>query len=329
VQSYGRKLLTWKIVAGRARLALLDALEGKELWRHEFTANARLWPIADDELAVTDRVGNFTVIAAADGTRRIEARVQPEPALSEAYALRTEGAYLLITSSPFRQRDGVNVQPAPGHFGNPLVNGYLYGFDRATKKQLFKTRINGHGLTLHQPSGLPMLMFASQIYEHQRNGQARSPQAVLLAIDKRNGRVLLDKRLTTPLNTVDIAPAAESNVVVVRTFREAFRFTFTDKPLPAESPEPRPADMGDAEKPDVGKAITQSADELGKAVREVQKEIIKAEEERKKAGGAAKPTATATVAKPAGTAKPAGETAKPEGGAATPATGKPAAEPPK
>jgi hypothetical protein len=305
VQSYGRKLLTWKIVAGRARLALLDALEGKELWRHEFSANARLWPIADDELAVTDRVGNFAVIAAADGTRRLEARVQPEPSLSEAYVLRTEGAYLLITSSPFRQRDGVNIQPAPGHFGNPLVNGYLYGFDRATKKEIYKTRINGHGLTLHQPSGLPMLVFASQIYEHQRNGQARSPQAVLLAIDKRNGRVLLDKKLTTPLNTVDIQPAAEPNVVVVRTFREAFRFTFTDKPLPAESPEPKPTDMGaDDDKPDIGRTLTESADELGRAVREVQKELEKAEAERKKAdeksGGAAKPAATAT-----GTAKPA------------------------
>jgi hypothetical protein len=141
----------------------------------------------------------------------------------------------LVTNSPLRQKDGVNIQPVPGGFGNPLVNGYVYGFDRKTKKQTYRTRIAGHGLTLNQPPDLPMLVFASQRYEQLPRGQMRSPEAVLLCIDKRSGRTLYDQKLTAPLNMVDLVGEPDRNAVVMKTLRNSLRFTFTDEPIPPES----------------------------------------------------------------------------------------------
>lgn len=243
VASYGRRLLTWAPENGKMTIKMLDALEEKTVWSQTFTPDARLWPIASDEVAVFTRAGKLAVLNVADGAKRLEATVIPEPQLSESYVLRTADAYLLITSSPLRQKDGVNIQPVPGGFGNPLINGYVYGFDRQTQKERFKTRVQGHGLTLNQPAELPVLVFASQIYEQPKKGQMRQPEAALFAVDKRNGRVVYDKRMPAPLNMVELTGDTEKNTLQLRTLRNTLQFTFTDEPIPEEAkPAEKPAD---------------------------------------------------------------------------------------
>jgi outer membrane protein assembly factor BamB len=248
VAVYGRRLLAWGHENTKSMLKLVDAYDEKTLWSESFPIDAKLWPTASDEVAVFTRSGKLTVVAVADGAKRLEATVLPEPQLTEAFVLRTPDAYLLVTSSPLRQKDGVNVQPVPGGFGNPLINGYVYGFDRETKKQLFRTRVAGHGLTLNQPSGLPMLVFASQVYEQPKGRQMRSPEAVLFCVDKRNGRVLYDERLAAPINMVELQGEAGGNLVTMKTLRNTLRFTFTDAPLPP--PEEEAAKEKDGEKKD-------------------------------------------------------------------------------
>lgn len=236
VAAYGRRLLTWAPENGKMTIKLLDALEEKTIWSQTFTPDARLWPIASDEVAVFTRAGKLAVLSVADGAKRLEATVIPEPQLSEAYVLRTNDAYLLITNSPLRQRDGVNIQPVPGGFGNPLINGYVYGFDRKTQAERFKTHVQGQGLTLNQPADLPVLIFASQIYEQPKKGQMRQPEAALFVVDKRNGRVVYDKRMPAPLNMVELTGETARNVLQLRTLRNTLQFTFTDEPIPEESP---------------------------------------------------------------------------------------------
>lgn len=242
VASFGRRLLAWTQENGKAVLKLVDGLDGRVVWSESFTSDAKLWPIDGSEAAVFTRAGKLTVLGLADGAKRLEATVMPEPQLSDAFVFRTDDSYLLVTNSPLRQRDGVNIQPVPGGFGNPLINGYVYGFDRGTGKQTYRTRVAGHGLTLNQPSELPMLVFASQRYEQLPRGQMRSPEAVFFCIDKRTGRTLYDRKLTAPLNMVDLVGEPDRNAMVMKTLRNSLRFTFTDEPVtenetaPAKSP---------------------------------------------------------------------------------------------
>lgn len=265
VAAYGRRLLTWAPENGKMTIKLVDAFEEKTIWSQTFTPDARLWPIGSDEIAVFTRAGKLAVLNVADGAKRLEATVIPEPQLSESYVLRTADAYLLITSSPLRQRDGVNIQPVPGGFGNPLINGYVYGFDRKTQKERFKTHVQGHGLTLNQPADLPVLVFASQIYEQPKKGQMRQPEAALFVVDKRNGRVVYDKRMPAPLNMVELNGETGKNMLQLRTLRNTLQFTFTDEPIvedekkPVENKandkqpdeNPKPAKVGAAGKPQV------------------------------------------------------------------------------
>ncbi|MBA4017334.1 MAG: hypothetical protein C0483_09185 [Pirellula sp.] len=294
VMALGRNLLSWRYEGRFAHLALQDMFTEQVLWKHELSSGSRLWPISHDEVGVMDRKGDFKVVDVTDGSFKLEASVQPEPQLSEAYVFRTGDNYLLLTNSPYKQREGVNIQPVQGGYNNPLINGYLYGFDGQTKKQLYKTRIDGHGLTLYQPEAVPMLVFASQVYETPRNGQIRSPQGVLLCIDKRNGRTIYDKRQPAPINMVDVTGEPQRNAVALRTMRNTLRFTFTDEPQTEASKPPQPtdtgrdaADKGSAET--VGKAIVGGAAELGKALQQAQEaakemERMKQVEAAKKAG---------------------------------------------
>ena len=133
----------------------------------------------------------------------------------------------------------MNIQPVPGGFGNPLINGYVYGFDRETQKEIFKTRVAGHGLTLNQPVGLPVLVFASQIYEQpKKGGQMRSPEAAIFAVDKRTGRVVYDKRLAAPLNMVELAGDVNKNTLTLRSLRNTLQFSFTNEPVVEEATKP-------------------------------------------------------------------------------------------
>ena len=295
VMALGRNLLSWRYEGRFAHLALQDMFTEKVLWKHELSSGSRLGPISRDEVGVMDRKGDFKVVAVADGSVKLEAAVQPEPQLSEAYVFRAGDNYLLLTNSPYKQREGVNIQPVQGGYNNPLINGYLYGFDGKTKKQLYKTRIDGHGLTLYQPEAVPMLVFASQVYETPRNGQIRSPQGVLLCIDKRNGRTLYDKRQPAPINMVDVTGEPQRNAVALRTMRNTLRFTFTDEPHTEASKPPQPTDTGrnavdEGSAEAVGKAIVGGAAELGKALQQAQ-EAAKEMERRKQAEADGKPDA--------------------------------------
>ncbi len=308
VMAFGRKLLSWSYDGNgkKAHLTMHDMFAESTLWTQAHSSNARLWPISADEVGVMDKKGEFRVVAVADGNVLLQDRVMAEPDLSEAYVFRSGDTYLLLTNNPHKARDGINVQPVQGGYNNPLINGNLYGYDAKTKKQLYKTRIDGHGLTLYQPDAVPMLVFASQIYETPRNGQMRSPQGVLLCIDKRNGRTLYDKRLTAPINMVDVTGEPEKNAVLLRTMRNTLRFTFTDEPVEGPSKPPQPTDNGarskDGAAGDLGKAVVGGVEELGKAIREA-----KAEAERQQNGAKPVPKATAT-----GTAAPAPKPGKKE-----------------
>lgn len=315
VASFGRKILSWGTEGGKSQLALRDMFSEETLWKHQYASGAKLWPMGGDEVGVVERKGAFQVVSTTDGAIRLQAATPAEPNLTEIYVFRTTETYLLLTNTPNRQRDGVNVQAVPGGFNNPLINGHLFGFDRKTQKQLYQTRIEAYGLTLQQPAGIPMLVFASQIYENPRNGQMRPPQGVLLCIDKRNGRVIYDKRLTAPINMIDLVGEPDKNAVVLKTMRNTMRFTFTDEPWsePITQPEPSYKGIGQKETPSssVGKAIGSSVEGIGKALQEAQKEV----EKQPKPAGTAKPAAS-----PSGTSKPAGTSkTSATGGASVPA----------
>lgn len=236
----GRRVLVWDTSRAQAVLALRDVWAERDEWKEEFPAGARPWPLGDEAVGVLDRQGRFVIMDLADGRKSLDARVDPEPSLTEIYLFRSPWHDVLVTNRPWRNRNGVNIQPVPGGFGNPLINGFMYGFDRTNGKLVYQTRIENMGLTLSQPSRLPVVVFASQVYEPARGGRGQTPQGHVTCIDKRTGRTVYDEQQGGPISTVEISGEADGKGVLLKTQRSTVRLTFTDEPWPAEPPAASP-----------------------------------------------------------------------------------------
>jgi hypothetical protein len=179
-----------------------------------------------------------------EGKTFVDAKLDPDPALSEIYVLASPTHWLLATNRPMRNVDGVVRQSLPGGYGNPLIDGYAHVFDRQTGQKVASTRVERHGLLLSQPSDLPVFVFATTIYD-PINGRGRNQQTSLLFLDKRSGRVVYEGGIPNPIPDVHLVGDPEHNQVALKTPYTTLTLTFTGQPYPPEpdnAPAKKPAE---------------------------------------------------------------------------------------
>ncbi|HWA98463.1 MAG TPA: PQQ-binding-like beta-propeller repeat protein [Pirellulales bacterium] len=235
----GHKVLVWYTSAGRAHLKLTDVWAEQELWQQVFSSGAKPWPLEDQTVGVLQLDGRFALLNIADGHRIIDAKLPAESSLTEIFVFRTPDRYLLVTNRPWANRDGDNIQPIPsGGFGNPLIHGNVFGFDRTTGECVFTTPVEGRALSFHQPASLPFLMFAAQVYRQQRSMRESQPQVAILCIDKRTGRIIYDDRSAGPIPAIELVGDRDAHEALIRTPRLAVKLKFTEEAWPPESEKP-------------------------------------------------------------------------------------------
>jgi hypothetical protein len=242
VTTLGRLVLSWSVgeVNGKAVVKLVDPWEQKELWRKQFQADAKFYCLGEEVLGVMERGGRFVLLSLPGGETQIEAEVDAEPSLNEIYVIRSATRDLLVTNRPWRQQNNLNVMPAPGP-GSVVIDGMVHGFDRATGKKVFSTRVEHKGLAFQQAYDLPILIFAANIQSQMRN--MPTPHGNVMCLDKRNGRVVYEEDLPGPINPVDVTSDVEKHEILIRTMRSSKRLVFTDRPVaapPAEETKSKP-----------------------------------------------------------------------------------------
>lgn len=227
----GRRVLVWDDAGARQQIRLVDPWTEDVLWEHGFT-NARCDLLGQDAVGIVE-TGRFTLLNLRDGKPLIQAPVDPLRGMHEIFLLGTETQILLITNSQASTRSGVFIRPVPGGMNrSPLVNGYVYGFDRRTGERVWSRRIDRQGLSLDQPSLLPVLVFASIVYERQQQNARNSNHVKILCIDKRSGRTVYQEQTPGPdLANFDLDADLKNRVVDLKLLRKTVRMKFTDKPF--------------------------------------------------------------------------------------------------
>jgi outer membrane protein assembly factor BamB len=233
----GRQLLTWQADGGRSTMSLVDPWKNDTLWTHHFAPNSKADVVRDEAVGVLEPNGMFSLFKLPSGERLIHEQLVKERALTSIILLPSADQYLLVTNSPPRNVDPrAPVQPAPGGLNNPLVNGRVYAFNRATgaKQWLAPVRVQNHGLLVAQPSGLPVLVFLRAV--HRAVGGTSEMKTSILAIDKRNGKVVYkNDDLKGNLSNVEfVGDRAESTVNVLMPGK-TITLTLTDKPIPPDA----------------------------------------------------------------------------------------------
>ena len=123
----------------------------------------------------------------------------------------------------------------PGCVFKPINRGRLYALDEQVKLQWpGPAAIEDQFLLVDQPARLPLLSFASQVYQQKPNGQGVQKMRIL-CIDKRNGRTAYKAEFVNNAGLLDITGDAEKKTVDMVMQRNTIRLTFTDKPIPPAS----------------------------------------------------------------------------------------------
>lgn len=226
----GRLVLDWEPAPkGNGRLRLFDVWKQAAVWTKEFQGHAKFHPVADEAVAVMEHDGHLTVLSLADGTATIDQRLPAEKTLAEVYLLRSPDIDVVICNRREPRNANVNVMPAAMNAagaGGVVVNGMVYGFDRETGEKLWGREVQRKAIALNRPADLPVLLFASN---SQRMGRMPQQHGELAIVDKRTGKMLVEKKVDQMM-AADATCDLDKHEVTVVTPRETFRLTYTDQP---------------------------------------------------------------------------------------------------
>ncbi len=231
----GRELVTWTN-EGRWVLRRTDAWTGQHVWERQFHANSRVWAVEDQAVGVLEQGRRFVLLDAATGQVLVDAEVEAGPNLIDLFVLRSPTHDLLLLNHAPQNQNNKTFQPVPYQaWGIPLLNGRVYGFERRPNEQIraasWVAHVKNQGMLLTQPAGLPVLVFATSVWE-QVNGR-QQPSGIATCLDKRTGRFVYEQQTAGQLQSVECVGDPEAGRVTVRTLRASTVLTFTDEPWPA------------------------------------------------------------------------------------------------
>ncbi|HVU86931.1 MAG TPA: PQQ-binding-like beta-propeller repeat protein [Pirellulales bacterium] len=248
----GRRVVSWVLERGHVTLEVKDAWAEKSIWQRQFHANAKAWVVHDEAVGVMTPDGKFTLLNLADGQALVDEKLDAELNLSEIYVLRSPDQYILATNRPIQVRNNINRQPVTSSIGNPLITGHVHFFDRSSGKKIGSLEVDRQGLLLSQPASLPVLTFATHVYD-QRKNRSQNVEAELLFVDKRTAKIVHEEKLAQPVQQgIDISGDPELHEVLVRAHGVSLRLKFTGKPLADEAA--APASNDDAKESDTARA---------------------------------------------------------------------------
>jgi outer membrane protein assembly factor BamB len=237
---FGRNVLTWREKPGRLhQVFLYDVAEGKEIDLGTYPMSSKGTIVVGDSVAIYDTTGRFVVLSLADGSKLLEAKVEPERQLNNVFVQRSADQYLVVTNRPrlARTSRNTNYQPVTydpyGGTGAGLISGRVYSFDRDTGASLWQTPalVETHGYLHHQPSELPVLVFAR--HAHDRNQQAKGS---ILCLDKRTGRAVFQREDGLgQIYNFEASADPEARAVSLATTGANIVLKYTDAPT---APEP-------------------------------------------------------------------------------------------
>ena len=230
----GRNVLVWRVENNQRILELVDPWQGRTLWGpHKFQADAKCSLVGGESLGIMEPSGHFVMISLPDGRKRIEAQLEPEPDLHEIVVLEADGEHFLVTHSPPKRQGGHTPRAIRGTSSQLIRKGRVYGFDRSGKRLWPDfpegVEVEQQQLLLEQPGRLPVLTFVSLGYNPNR--QSRWFTSVFM-IDKRTGRVVVNKPFPQQSGTLELMGDPAGNTVDMRMQRSNLRLSFTDKALP-------------------------------------------------------------------------------------------------
>lgn len=236
----GRKMLLWWPEGNQRTLTMTDPWEGRDVWRgRKFAADSKTFILNSEAVGVMEPSGHFTLVALADGRVLADLQLEKTNNLQEIFLFGSdEQRFLLVASSPTESSNFQAIQSASGYIFKQVYSGKLYAIDRQGKLSWpAPVSVKNQCLLMNGPTQLPIIIFACHRYEQMPNGSHGSMLRTL-CIDKRNGRVICNKKKEFSdggYGRFNIVGNPSKKTVELTAGNTLLSMTFTDKPLTSDS----------------------------------------------------------------------------------------------
>ena len=107
ILTYGRKAVAFGMVDGKSVVRVYDAWAEQELWRGEFTPNAKIESIDSDQFAVMDPAGHLVIYSLDDEQIVVDHQAKADARLAELVVFRSLDRYIVLAARQVQFRNGM------------------------------------------------------------------------------------------------------------------------------------------------------------------------------------------------------------------------------
>ncbi len=233
----GSRLLLWYAEGDKQVLRLYDLGEQKDRWGPiRFDPMARAALLEKEAVGLLEPNGQFTLVRIPDGQVLVKDTLNLREfaeSVQGLHLMRLGEQYFVI---PFGIPPGFQQmpqQPMPGMHSGHVPFGRVYAYSLEGKRLWPEpVELRQQNVLFSQPAGLPVLIFATQLFE--RRDQGGTFHIHLLVIDKQTGRKVLEEKFPYTTSLFQITGDPEKHTVDILLQRDKLTLTFTDQPWPAE-----------------------------------------------------------------------------------------------
>jgi hypothetical protein len=208
-------------------LALRDLASGEDVWSREFPTGSLVAQVEGEEALVLDGRGHLTCVDLTRGEVRFETDLEPGESINELQVVRTGEHYLVMANRPLPNGPTIVRHSQNVHL---TVNGTVHLLERASGKWLWSAAMERQQFDPQQPAGLPLVTFASHVFEPRRGGNGLEQRFLMTSLDRRTGKLLYEEsRGDEPLHFIDYRIDEEAQTIELQLFQSVVKFTFSEK----------------------------------------------------------------------------------------------------
>jgi outer membrane protein assembly factor BamB len=223
----GGQLVVWGRPLDRQVLALRDLASGEDVWSREFPTGSLVAQVEGEEALVLDGRGHLTCVDLTRGEVRFEIDLEPGESINELQVVRTGEHYLVMANRPLPNGPTIVRHSQNVHL---TVNGTVHLLERASGKWLWSASMERQQFDPQQPAGLPLVTFASHVFEPRRGGNGLEQRFLMTSLDRRTGKLLYEEsRGDEPLHFIDYRLDEEAQTIELQLFQSVVKFTFSEK----------------------------------------------------------------------------------------------------
>lgn len=220
-----RDSLVWTITRDSdSQLALRDLRTAKQIWTRPVANNAQFVALDSETIGIASADNQFHLLDARSGAPLCDALDVDTVALTGLIAWHDEERWYVAMTSPTGNVATLKALQPNDSVRRRFVSGTLFAIDRSEPRILWKRTLKDEPIALDQPRAAPVFV---QLWKQPSKPSPSGTEGVLRVIDKRTGKVLIEKRRDDLQPYFLLNPDQQLAILELKLQYETIRFRYS------------------------------------------------------------------------------------------------------